>query len=185
MSSSAPVVHLEEFVSRRAAREQGDKVPADATQETPIRSGAPVSAPTRTRAPGVGRRRPARPDLVRSCAGRVAPPARSVGTRVELTRRGRIAVVVLVLVFVTAGVTALGALTPPAGGGRGIAETGSSATTTITVQPGQTLWEIAARMSPDVDIRTTVDEIARLNGLSSAGDVEVGQRLVVPERLSR
>lgn len=48
---------------------------------------------------------------------------------------------------------------------------------TITVEPGDTLWSIAASLDPDGDIRAVVDRLAELNGGSS---LTVGQRLVLP-----
>jgi hypothetical protein len=45
------------------------------------------------------------------------------------------------------------------------------------VQPGDTLWSIAAELAPDVDPRATVDRLVAANGNEP---LEVGQRLVVP-----
>jgi len=42
------------------------------------------------------------------------------------------------------------------------------------VQPGDTLWSIAARVAPGRDVRAEVDRLAALNGSSS---VQAGQRL--------
>ncbi len=53
-------------------------------------------------------------------------------------------------------------------------------TRTVTVEPGQTLWGIAARVAPGADVRATVDHILELNGLARAGDLAAGQSLVVP-----
>ena len=45
------------------------------------------------------------------------------------------------------------------------------------VQPGDTLWSIAAELAPDADPRAVVDRLVDANG----GDpLEVGQRLVLP-----
>ena len=56
------------------------------------------------------------------------------------------------------------------------------ATTTVVVQPGQTLWSVARGLSADADVRETVARIQELNGLSgTAGStVRPGQQLVVP-----
>ncbi|MEJ7756730.1 MAG: LysM domain-containing protein [Nocardioidaceae bacterium] len=94
---------------------------------------------------------------------------------VRLTRRGRLAVFVgaLLLVavaFLTFGPSVVATDAP-----------GSSVPTrTVTVQPGQTLWDIAARSNPDGDIRATVQEIMTLNSLPSAGYLQIGDRLAVP-----
>jgi LysM repeat protein len=44
------------------------------------------------------------------------------------------------------------------------------------VQPGDTLWSIAAGIDSDSDVRDTVDYLADTNGGSS---ILVGQRLVI------
>ncbi len=51
------------------------------------------------------------------------------------------------------------------------------ATTTVIVQPGDTLWTIAERVAPEVDRRKAVDELAKIAGGSM---LEVGQRLEIP-----
>ncbi|GAA2756654.1 hypothetical protein GCM10009872_20140 [Actinopolymorpha rutila] len=131
---------------------------------------APLSPPVR--------RRPPRPRGVRSC---VLPAGGQGGaSTLRLTRRGRLvlttlsALAALALVGVL-GLLAQAAFDAPAGG-----SAGSTATTTITVEPGETMWGIATQLTPNADPRATVDEIARLNDLSRAGDLRVGQRLVVP-----
>lgn len=45
------------------------------------------------------------------------------------------------------------------------------------VQPGDTLWSIAADVNPAGDVRATVDALAELNDGSA---ISVGQRLVLP-----
>ena len=44
------------------------------------------------------------------------------------------------------------------------------------VQPGDTLWTIAATIDTDGDVRDTVDRLAATNGGSA---LEVGQRLII------
>jgi LysM repeat protein len=53
-------------------------------------------------------------------------------------------------------------------------------TTTYVVQPGDTLWNIALSVDKQHDTRAVVDEIQRLNGMSSA-ELKPGQVLVVPD----
>jgi len=93
--------------------------------------------------------------------------------RLRLTRRGRL---VLVLLFValcfvafSLGRTSSQASTTPSG----------PATRAVTVEPGQTLWQIAKTVEPGVDPRDTIDRIRELNGMSTA-PVQAGQRLIVP-----
>ena len=56
----------------------------------------------------------------------------------------------------------------------------SMATTTVVVEPGGTLWELARSIDANADPRLLVDAIADLNGLESAADIHPGDVLVVP-----
>ena len=66
---------------------------------------------------------------------------------------------------------------------RGVIGTGAQAgerTRTYTVRPGDTLWEIAARLDVDGgDPRAFVYDLERANGLSGA-DIRAGQVLTIP-----
>ena len=53
------------------------------------------------------------------------------------------------------------------------------ATTTVVVQPGDSLWSIAAARYPGADTRERVDALERLNGLSSPVIV-AGETLQLP-----
>jgi nucleoid-associated protein YgaU len=50
---------------------------------------------------------------------------------------------------------------------------------TVTVAPGDTLWDIASSRYPGADVRQKVFEIEQLNGLSGPS-IEAGQHLRVP-----
>jgi nucleoid-associated protein YgaU len=50
---------------------------------------------------------------------------------------------------------------------------------TVVVQPGDTLWGIAAARYPGDDVRVRIDEIERLNGLHSP-QIGVGEVLQLP-----
>jgi hypothetical protein len=50
---------------------------------------------------------------------------------------------------------------------------------TTVVQPGDTLWGIAAARYPGDDVRVRIDEIERLNGLHSPV-IDVGEVLQLP-----
>jgi LysM repeat protein len=56
---------------------------------------------------------------------------------------------------------------------------GGEAAATIVVQPGDTLWAIAAERYPADDTRARVDQIERLNGLQSPV-IEAGETLRLP-----
>ena len=55
-----------------------------------------------------------------------------------------------------------------------------ASTTTIVVEPGDTLWTLADEIDPKANPRTMVDAIVELNGLRSGGDIHPGDQLVVP-----
>jgi LysM repeat protein len=50
---------------------------------------------------------------------------------------------------------------------------------TVVVQPGDTLWSIAAGHYPGDDVRIRVDDIEQANGLRGP-NIEVGQTLRLP-----
>lgn len=52
---------------------------------------------------------------------------------------------------------------------------------TLTVEPGDTLWSIAADRYPGADVRTKVFQIEQLNRLEGPA-IEAGKRLQVPTR---
>ena len=93
----------------------------------------------------------------------------------RLTRRGRLAVLVAALLTLAVLVVALGSSTTATG------DAGTPVPTrSVTVQPGVTLWELAAEANPTGDIRQTVDDIMELNSLPSAGNLQMGSEIAVP-----
>lgn len=50
----------------------------------------------------------------------------------------------------------------------------------VTVNSGQTLWEIAEKYAPGHDVRDAVDAIVSLNNLTE-GTVQPGQRIALPK----
>jgi len=54
-----------------------------------------------------------------------------------------------------------------------------AAAETVTVAPGDTLWDIASSRYPGADVRQKVFEIEQLNGLSGPS-IQSGQHLRVP-----
>ncbi len=109
----------------------------------------------------------------RTSGSATAPSRRSgSGGRLRLTRRGRIVVVLGLLVAVLVVGFTLGHVShAPA------AE--SAATRVLVVQPGDTLWSIAARVEPSHDTRRVVAQLSAMNHLHGAS-VQVGERLTVP-----
>lgn len=103
-------------------------------------------------------------------------------TRLRITRRGR-----AVLTAVAAFPLVVGALALALNGGLAAADgstltdSGSSATTFdyVTIQSGQSLWQLAERIAPSADPREVIAEIVNLNQLPSES-VQPGQRLALP-----
>jgi LysM repeat protein len=98
-----------------------------------------------------------------------------------LTRRGRLALtlgVVLLALAALVGVAAL-ILGPTATPAAASSSTSHAALTTITVRSGETLWSIANRVAPNTDPRETVTALREVNNLDT-GYVYAGQRLIVP-----
>jgi hypothetical protein len=92
---------------------------------------------------------------------------------VRLTRRGRVVVVLTVMVLaVLAGFTV----------GRGsslAAGAGATHQRHVVVEAGESLWSVATRVAPTRDPRAVVADLEALNHLSSP-TVEPGERLAVP-----
>ena len=122
--------------------------------------------------PGSGR--PPRPHL-RVLDGGRAPAARA--RRVTFLRRRLVAAVLVAALAAALYLLAGAALAGTAGGGSPSAAAGATSPATHIVQPGDTLWTIAAAAAPGTDVRITVDRIAQLNG---GAPLVVGQRLLLP-----
>jgi hypothetical protein len=114
---------------------------------------------------------PLRPSAPRPASYTVVAPTPAPGLR--LTRRGR-ALLLLALVTLLLVAFSLGRTSADAGH-----DAGPVARPTTVVQPGETLWAIARRVSPGADPRATVARLARLNDLDGR-PIVAGQRLVLP-----
>lgn len=107
----------------------------------------------------------------------------SVRTRpsppVQLTRRGRIVVIVTaaILLLVAFCVSARHGAQATSGGAATPAVTQES----VIVGQHDTLWDIAVRAHPGVDPRITVQRMIDINALPSAV-VNPGQRVYIPPR---
>jgi hypothetical protein len=122
----------------------------------------------------------------RSAPLRLVPPIERIGARparvrsavpaVQLTRRGRLVVLVVLL---AAGVGMMIGLTGLFGSAAAGVAPASPATRTIVIQPGQTLWSIAGQVAPSTDRRDTIARIVELNALPNSA-VSAGERIAVP-----
>ena len=106
-------------------------------------------------------------------------PARPVAATpaaapVRLTRRGRLVLTVLFLVVVSVVLTVFGATSAATG------EAGTPVPTrSVVVEPGDTLWGIAAEVAAPGEVREMTHRIQELNAMSGSG-IAVGQELAVP-----
>jgi len=100
--------------------------------------------------------------------------ARPAVSTVRLTRRGRLVVLLLAIgVVLTAALLLSGRSTATSESGRSVP------TEKVLVEPGQTLWGIAAEVADDGDVRAMVDRIEQLNALDDSM-LYAGQVLFVP-----
>jgi LysM domain len=100
----------------------------------------------------------------------------------RLTRRGKIVLIGIPLVLLTALLLSLaGFFNSPAKASDSVADLAVTPTVTVTVQPGESLWAIAGSVAPERDARDVMADIVQLNNLA-AGAVHPGQQLYVPTR---
>ncbi|TWX34157.1 LysM peptidoglycan-binding domain-containing protein [Frigoribacterium sp. ACAM 257] len=102
-------------------------------------------------------------------------------TRLRITRRGR-RVVGAAVALGAAGIVATGLLLGPGAVASDRAADVSFAQ--VTVEGGESLWQVASEIAPTKDPRDVVSDLVRLNNLPSA-EVAAGQTLAVPEKYSR
>lgn len=104
----------------------------------------------------------------------VRPVAPAAPSRVRLTRRGRALVTLAFLAVLLTGMV-------PLGGWATATLTGGSPepVQVVEVQPGDTLYEIAADVAAPGQVREMVYRIQELNSLPGA-QISEGQRLAVP-----
>jgi hypothetical protein len=121
---------------------------------------------------------PDRPQL-RVLEGGRAPA--ELARRAIYRRRRLVALVLLLGIVVACTLLATAAVARFAGGAPSAAGGPSNgvvtAAPTVVVEPGDTLWTIAADVAPDTDVRITVDQLIALNG---ASPIVPGQELVLP-----
>jgi hypothetical protein len=102
--------------------------------------------------------------------------ARPAAPRLRLTKRGR-----GVLTTLAAAPLVIAALVFALNGGMATATLEGSGTEFqyVTVETGQSLWEVAETVAPNADPRDVIASIMKLNQLESA-DVLAGQQLAIP-----
>ena len=156
----------------RPARPNPSRVGACRPPAVTVRAGGRVgrgSPPSEARRPSVSG------VSVAPRPGRRAVPGRAGPVRLRLTRRARRLAIVLMLAM---GV-ALGSWLEPLAGGGGEDALRLAGVTSVVVEPGDSLWSIAAALESDGDVRAVVDQIQELNDLAGA-DLVPGQILKLP-----
>jgi LysM repeat protein len=103
----------------------------------------------------------------------------SAQPRLRITKRGRVVFTSLAAIpFVVAAV-----LMGLNGGGATATSSAGAPVEQVTVQAGQSLWQLAEDIAPGTDPREVIRDILAVNQLESAS-VQAGQRLDVPAEYS-
>ena len=103
-----------------------------------------------------------------------AAPTRTATPRLRMTVRGR-----RVLMTLSTAPLVIGAAMLVLNGGAATATSDSGSLEYVSVEAGQSLWQIAEIIAPTEDPRTVIDEIVAINGLDSVNIVP-GQQLAIP-----
>ncbi|MBF4607262.1 LysM peptidoglycan-binding domain-containing protein [Curtobacterium sp. VKM Ac-1393] len=110
---------------------------------------------------------------------RTAAPA--VRVRLRLTRRGRIVFTTLAalpLLIVVAFAVLNGGQASAGDAAAGGARTHFD---TVTIQPGETLWQLAETTAPNADPRDFVQDVISLNALDGSG-LQAGEQISIPTK---
>jgi hypothetical protein len=99
-------------------------------------------------------------------------------THLRLTRRGRVVFTTLAAIPLVLGSIAV-AVNGGVAAAEGTASGRAAAFEYVTVDSGQSLWELAQSIAPKQDPRDVIAEIVNLNQLASEA-VQPGQRLALP-----
>lgn len=167
--------------SLRVVAPPGSRPAAVPTTVLPLRaprSGAPATGRVVRPGSAVRSSTVARP----RAAARLAPEPLDV--RPRRSGGARLVVVACLAVVALTGVTALAVGGPAPAPASVAAPAATPAATPVAsqvgdvwvVQPGDSLWSIAAAVAPDADLRPVVDELARRTG---GGSLQPGQRIGV------
>jgi hypothetical protein len=105
----------------------------------------------------------------------VAAAASGAQPALRLTRRGRLALFLSTVLMLAALAVILGSTTVATD------DPGTPIPATmVTVKPGQTLWDLAAKANPTGDIQVTVNDIMKLNSMPSGSSLQAGDTIAVP-----
>ncbi|HXR45210.1 MAG TPA: LysM peptidoglycan-binding domain-containing protein [Pseudolysinimonas sp.] len=104
-----------------------------------------------------------------------------VRPRLRITRRGRAVLAVLMAIPLAAGAlfAGFGAM-----GATATQTSGADGFSYVSVQPGESLWQLAETVAPNADPRDVVSDIVKLNDLGS-GEIQPGQRIAIPAQYAQ
>lgn len=97
-------------------------------------------------------------------------------SRLRVTTRGRRVLTVLIVVPLLAVIAAFAL-----NGGGATASNETVPLTYVSVQQGESLWQLAQQIAPSVDPRDVISDILTLNALDNS-QVVAGQRLAIPSQ---
>jgi len=103
----------------------------------------------------------------------------SAQPRLRITKRGRVVFTSLAAIPVVVAAVLMGLN----GGGATATSSSGAPLEQVTLQAGQSLWQLAEDIAPGTDPREVVRDILSVNQLESAS-VQAGQRLDVPAEYS-
>ncbi|OII39014.1 hypothetical protein BIU98_12510 [Curtobacterium sp. MMLR14_010] len=101
-----------------------------------------------------------------------------VRSRLRLTRRGRMVFTTLAALPVLIGVAVFALNGGQASAGNTSADVHFQ---TVTIQPGETLWQLAEETAPNADPRDFVQDVVSLNALDGSA-VQAGEQLAIPTK---
>lgn len=101
-------------------------------------------------------------------------PFRDGAPRLRMTSRGRRVLIALVVIPMLVVIAALAL-----NGGKATAANEPVKLTYVSVQQGESLWQLAGQIAPSADPRDVINDIVSLNHLGSA-EIVAGQRLAIP-----
>jgi len=107
--------------------------------------------------------------------------ARRPTPRLRLTKRGR---AVLLLLAATPLVIAALFFALNGGGANASLEGSTDSFSYVTVDSGETLWQVAQEVAPNADPRDVIQQLMELNQLESA-DVFAGVQLAIPAQYAK
>jgi hypothetical protein len=170
--SAIEAAELDEVIATGAASAAGGPAPA---RTVGPRAHLQLVMPANPRSAGRARQITGSLKADLSAPDRPARPA-----PLRLTTRGRIVFGFVGVVLATVALTVVSmSLSGAQASNHGRAGAGYQGMRQVVVQPGQTLWSIAAQAEPSADPRQVVSEIMSANSLTSS-DLQAGELLWIP-----